>query len=103
MTQLRHVHSTSPTVADAHGRSVDFTLTGPTSTHGCSCTRPGAGPPPRGRPGAVAIRIAAILAAGLVASVLFVVIRDIVTTVASTSVTGLILKALLTPSSKRDR
>ncbi|MFD5341517.1 hypothetical protein [Streptomyces hawaiiensis] len=51
----------------------------------------------------MAIRIAAILAAGLVASVLLVVIRDIVTTVASTSVTGLILKALLTPSSKRDR
>ncbi|WOT40655.1 hypothetical protein [Streptomyces coeruleorubidus] len=44
-----------------------------------------------------------ILTAGLVASVLLVVIRDIVTTVASTSVTGLILRALLTPASRRER
>ncbi|MFE1198477.1 hypothetical protein ACFW6E_37995 [Streptomyces olivaceoviridis] len=51
----------------------------------------------------MAIRIAVILTAGLVVSVLLVVIRDIVTTVAGTSATGLILKALLTTSSRRDR
>lgn len=44
-----------------------------------------------------------VLTGGLVVAVLLVVIRDIITTVASTGVTGLILKALLTPSSKRDR
>ncbi|MEU3491196.1 hypothetical protein [Streptomyces massasporeus] len=47
--------------------------------------------------------VTVVLAGGLVVSVLLVVIRDIVTTVASTSVTGLILKALLTPSSRRHR
>lgn len=103
MTRLRHVHNTMSGVADAHGRNVDFTPTEPTSTHNCPCTRhvPGAGP--RGRPGAVVIRVAAVLTAGLVATVLLVVIRDIVTTVASTSVTGLILRALLPPSRRGDR
>jgi hypothetical protein len=49
----------------------------------------------------VAVRVTAIMVGGLVGSVLLVVIRDIVTTVASTSVTGLIVKALLAP--RRDR
>ncbi|MEU1853742.1 hypothetical protein ABZ499_31880 [Streptomyces sp. NPDC019990] len=49
----------------------------------------------------MAVRITAILAGGLVVSVLLVVIRDIVTTIASTSVTGLFVKALLAP--RRDR
>jgi hypothetical protein len=103
MTQFPHVHSTVHDVADAHGRIVDFTLTGATSTHACPCTRTVAGPRSRGRPGAVALRVIAILTAGLVAAVLLVVIRDIVTTVASTSVTGLIVKALLVPSNRRAR
>ncbi|MEU1407853.1 hypothetical protein ABZ471_36950 [Streptomyces sp. NPDC005728] len=103
MTQLRHAHDMARTVADAHGRTVDFMLTGPTSTHDCSCPRPVAGHHPRGRPGAVVIRIAAVLTAGLVASVLLVVVRDIVTTVASTSATGLILRALLMLSNRRGR
>jgi hypothetical protein len=51
----------------------------------------------------VVIRVAAVLTAGLVAAVLLVVIRDIVTTVASTSVTGLLVRALLTPPSGRER
>jgi hypothetical protein len=103
MTELRHAHNTVRTVADAHGRTVDFMLTGPTSTHDCGCPRPVAGHQPRGRPGAVVIRIAAVLTAGLVASVLLVVVRDIVTIVASTSVTGLILKSLLTPPNRHGR
>ncbi|MFF3967887.1 hypothetical protein ACFYZI_40825 [Streptomyces griseorubiginosus] len=103
MTQLRHAHNTIHTVADAHGRNVDFMLTGQSSAHGCDCTRPAADRRPRGRPGAVVVRVAAVLTAGIVASVLLVVIRDIVTTVASTSVTGLILKAILMPSRRRGR
>ncbi|WP_405877970.1 hypothetical protein [Streptomyces sp. NBC_00005] len=63
--------------------------------------RPIAGSRPRGRPGAVVIPVAAVLAVGLVVSVLLVVIRDIVTTVASTSATGLIVKAFLAPSNRR--
>ncbi|MGV9248017.1 hypothetical protein [Streptomyces sp. NPDC003710] len=59
---------------------------------------------PRGHPrGAVVIRVTTILTGGLVVTVLLVVVRDIVTTVASTSVTGLVLKALLMPSNRRDR
>lgn len=100
---LRHVHNTAHGVADAHGRSVDFMLTGFASTHGCPCTRPVAGSRPRGRPGAVVIRVAAVLTASLVASVLLVVIREIVTTVASTSVVGLLVRALLTRPSGRER
>ncbi|MFJ9634507.1 hypothetical protein ACIRU8_43125 [Streptomyces sp. NPDC101175] len=49
------------------------------------------------------IRVAAVLTAGFVASVLLVVIRDIATTVAGTSFTGLILKALLTPPNRHGR
>ncbi|MEU3341825.1 hypothetical protein [Streptomyces sp. NPDC006668] len=101
MTLFRHAHNTEHTVADAHGRHVDFTLTGPTSMPGCPCTRSAARPQPRGRPGAVAVRVAAIMTAGLVASVLLVVVRDIVTTLASTSATGLVLKALLTPPRRK--
>jgi hypothetical protein len=102
-TPLRHAHHTARTVADAHGRTVDFMLTGPTSTHDCSCPRPVVGHQPRGRPGAVVIRVTAVLTAGLVASVLLVVVRDIVTTAASTSATGLILRALLTPPNRHGR
>ncbi|MET7458022.1 hypothetical protein ABZT03_40495 [Streptomyces sp. NPDC005574] len=103
MNKLPHAHDVSHAVADAHGRQVDLTLTGPPLTHHCSCMNPTAGPRPRGRPGAVAIRVAAVLTIGLVISVLLVVIRDIVTTVASTSATGLILKALLAPAGSRER
>ncbi|MFJ3673680.1 hypothetical protein ACIPSE_45285 [Streptomyces sp. NPDC090106] len=49
------------------------------------------------------IRIVAILTAGVVAVVLLIVIREIITTVASTGAAGLILRALLTPSGRRDR
>ncbi|MEU0646033.1 hypothetical protein [Streptomyces umbrinus] len=101
MTRLRHAHNMMSGVADAHGRNVDFMPTEPTSTHSCPCTRHVPDTGPRGRPGAVVIGVAAVLTAGLVASVLLVVIRDIVTTVASASVTGLILKALLTPSNRQ--
>jgi hypothetical protein len=63
-----------------------------------------AGTRPRGHlRGTVVIRVTVILTSGLVVTVLLVVIRDIVTTVASTSVTGVILKALLMPSHRRDR
>jgi hypothetical protein len=40
---------------------------------------------------------------GLVISVLLVVLRDIVTAVASTGLTGLVWKALLGASRRRDR
>ena len=103
MTGVRHVHNATHNVADAHGRTIDLTPTRPTTTPNCPYTRPVAGPRARGRPGAVVIRVAVILTAGLVASVLLLVIRDVVTTVASTSVIGLILRALLTPASRRER
>jgi hypothetical protein len=103
MTEIRHAHSATHTVADAHGRHVDFTLTGATPTHCSPCARPVIGARSRGRPGAVVIRLAAILAAGLVVSVLLVVIRDIAITVANTGLTGLVVKALLTSSNRRDR
>jgi hypothetical protein len=87
-------------VADAHGRTVDLTPSGPALIHDSSDVR--LEPQPRGRPrGTAAVRVTAILVGGLVVSMLLVVIRDIVTTVASTSATGLILKALLAP--RRDR
>ncbi|MGY1503665.1 hypothetical protein ACW4TU_45115 (plasmid) [Streptomyces sp. QTS52] len=49
------------------------------------------------------MRIAITLTVGLVACVLLVVIRDIVTTVASTGLTGFLLKLLLAPSHRRDQ
>lgn len=99
MTGFRHAHSPHR-VADAHGRTVDLTPSGPALIHDNVDVR--LEPQSRGRPrGTVAVRITAILAGGLVVSVLLVVMRDIVTTVASTSATGLIVKALLVP--RRDR
>ncbi|WP_327328712.1 hypothetical protein OG735_41335 (plasmid) [Streptomyces sp. NBC_01210] len=93
MTDKRHL------VTDAHGRSLDLTNSQapavPWATHHQTRTR-------RRRTG-VAVSIAAVLAGGLVLSVLLIVIRDIATTVASTSVTGLLLRALLTSSGKRER
>lgn len=104
MTEFLHTHGTAHHVADAHGRTIDLTSTTPTPIHGCPCTRTPAGPQPRGRPrGAIAVRIAITLTAGLVACVLLVVIRDIVTTVASTGLTGFLLKLLLAPSPRRDQ
>ncbi|MGW1620961.1 hypothetical protein [Streptomyces sp. NPDC002172] len=49
------------------------------------------------------MRVAAILTAGVVAVVLLVVIRDVITTTASTGVTGLALRALFTPANRRDQ
>lgn len=103
MTHLCHAHNTSHAVADAHGRNVDLAAAGPAFTHDCPCTRHFARSRPRGRPGAVVIRVAAVLAAGVVTSVLLIVIRDIVTTMASTGATGLILRALLMPAGRRER
>lgn len=94
MTDNRHL------VTDAHGRSTDLTTNAPVT--GCRCG--GRGPLPKSRHWAkAAVAITVILAVGLVVSVLLLVVRDIVTTVASTGVTGLILKALLAPSNRRDR
>jgi hypothetical protein len=104
MSELRHAHNMGHCVADAHGRNIDLTPSGARSTQDCACSRVVAGTQPRGHPrGAVVVRVTIILTGGLVVTVLLVVIRDIVTTVASTSVTGLILKALLMPSHRRDR
>ncbi|WP_432197058.1 hypothetical protein [Streptomyces sp. bgisy027] len=104
MNELRHAHNARHRVADAHGRNIDLTPNGATSIHDCPCLRPVAGTQPRGHPaGALVIRVTIILTGGLVVMVLLVVVRDIVTTIASTSVTGLILKALLMPSNRRDR
>ncbi|MEU4490075.1 hypothetical protein AB0H94_35260 [Streptomyces purpurascens] len=101
MTGLRHAHNPHR-VADAHGRTVDLTPSGPALIHDSFDAR--LEPQPRGRPrGTAVVRVTAILAGGLVVSVLLVVIRDIVTTVASTSATGLLLKVLLAPSSRRHR
>lgn len=82
---------------DAHGRQINLTATNaqPAHTHPCTCARTSRG--------AVVVRVTVVLIGGLVVSVLLVVIRDIVTTVAGTGVTGLILKALLAPSNRRGR
>lgn len=102
MTEPHHTRSTGHRVADAHGRTIDLTTSTPIAMHDCPCARTSVRPRPRGRPRARTVVIVAVtLAGGLVVSVLLVVIRDIVTTVASTSVTGLIVKALLAP--RRDR
>ncbi|WP_327349029.1 hypothetical protein [Streptomyces europaeiscabiei] len=94
MTDNRHL------VTDAHGRSTDLTSNPPVV--GCRCGE--RAPLPRTRHWArAAVAATAILAVGLVVSVMLLVVRDIVTTVASTSVTGLVLKALLMPSHRRDR
>ncbi|GAA2615576.1 hypothetical protein GCM10010304_81100 [Streptomyces roseoviolaceus] len=104
MNELRHAHNTGHRVADAHGRNIDLTPTGMRSTDDCTCSSAMAGTRLRGHPrGTVVIRVTVILTGGLVVTVLLLVIRDIVTTVASTSVTGLILKALLLPSHRQDR
>ncbi|MFJ8469634.1 hypothetical protein [Streptomyces swartbergensis] len=103
MNELRHAR-TGHHVADAHGRNVDLTPTDTTTAHDCTCSRAVARTQSRGHPrGTVAVRVTIILTGGLVVTVLLVVIRDVVTAVASTSVTGLILKALLMPSHRRDR
>jgi hypothetical protein len=48
--------------------------------------------------------VAAVLAAGLVLSVLLLAIRDVIITVlTSTSIAGLALRSLLRPSGKRER
>ncbi|MFF7452034.1 MULTISPECIES: hypothetical protein [unclassified Streptomyces] len=94
MTDDRHL------VTDAHGRSTDLTSNAP----GIGCRCGDRAPLPRTRHWArAAVAITAILTVGLVVSVLLLVVRDIVTTVAGTGVTGLILKALLAPSNRRDR
>ncbi|MFD4528394.1 hypothetical protein ACFWP7_31650 [Streptomyces sp. NPDC058470] len=103
MTETQHTRR-GHCVADAHGRTIDLTAIAPTPIHDCPCTRSAVQRRPRARPRvATVVIVTVVLTGGLVVAVLLVVIRDIVTTVAGTSVTGLILKALLTPSSKRDR
>lgn len=103
MTQIRHARNAVHNAVDAHGRPIDSALAGMTPTHSCCCTRPVIAPRARGRPGAVAVRVAAVLAAGLVLSVLLVVLRDIVTAVASTSLAGVAVRALLGPWNRRER
>lgn len=75
--------------------------------HDCPCTGQRAGRRSRARTGtgtgAVIVRVTLVLTGGAVAVVLLLVVRDIVTTVAGTGLAGLILKALLTPSGRRDK
>ncbi|MFF4542187.1 hypothetical protein [Streptomyces aureus] len=102
MTTSRHAH-TRHHVADAHGRVVDLTVGTPGLAPASIDRRQARDLPSRGHPwGAVAVCLVAVVTSGLVVTVLLVVIRDIVSTVAGTSATGLILK-LLTPSSRRVR
>ncbi|MCX5097733.1 hypothetical protein OOK36_55855 [Streptomyces sp. NBC_00365] len=103
MTELRHARNTGHHVADAHGRTIDLTVNRPT-INSCPCTHPVARAAIREQPrGAAVVRVTAILTGGLVMTVLLVVIRDVVTTVASTSVIGLVLRALVTLLSPRER
>lgn len=90
---------------DAHGRQINLTATNvqPARTHPCTCARTQEGPRWRGFRGAVVVRVTVVLTVGLVVSVLLVVIRDVITTLASGSAVGLIVKALLAPSSRRGR
>ncbi|TLQ38756.1 hypothetical protein [Streptomyces marianii] len=90
---------------DAHGRQINLTATNAelAHTHPCTCARTQEGPRLRGSRGAVVVRITVVLTVGLVVSVLLVVIRDVITTLASGSAVGLIVKALLAPSSRRGR
>ncbi|MFL4953326.1 hypothetical protein ACJ6WE_40050 [Streptomyces sp. MMS24-I31] len=104
MTETQHTNSAGHRVADAHGRTFDLTTGNTAVTHDCACTRASVRPRPRGRPRVqTVVIITVVLTGGLVVTVLLIVIRDIVTTLAGTSVTGLILRALLTPSNRRDR
>lgn len=103
MTETQHTRR-GHCVADAHGRTIDLMAIPPTPIHDCPCTRTPAQRRPRGRPrAATVVIVAVVLTGGLVVTVLLVVIRDIVTTVASTSATGLIVKALLASASRRHR
>jgi hypothetical protein len=103
MTQLRQAHL-SHHVADAHGRTVDLTVGRPPHMHTHADTRRRQDSRPRGRPiGTVVVRVAALLAGGLVVSIFLLVLRDIITTLASTSATGVLVRALLAPGSRRDR
>ncbi|WP_329391459.1 hypothetical protein OG625_40125 (plasmid) [Streptomyces sp. NBC_01351] len=94
MTDRRHV------VTDAHGRPTDLK----TPASGLRCDGHAHAPLPKARHWAkAAVVIAAILATGLLVSVLLLVIRDVVAMVAGTSVTGFLLKPLFTPSHRQDR
>jgi hypothetical protein len=92
-------------ITDAHGRIVDLPQHGQASRCSCSCTHAPHVPRARSRAGASAvIAVAAVLAAGLVLSVLLLAIRDVIITVlTSTSIAGLALRSLLHPSGKRGR
>jgi hypothetical protein len=90
-------------VADAHGRTINLTPHGPApQAHGCPCQHQA--PPAQGRAASAAVTVAALLAAGAVLSVLLLVIRDvIITTLASTSLAGLALNALLSSSDRKEQ
>lgn len=94
MTDSRHE------VFDAHGRPANLT----SAVHACRCDGRGALPTPKARHWArAAVAIVAILTAGLVASVLLLVVRDIVTAAAGASATGFLLKVLFTTSNRGER
>jgi hypothetical protein len=94
MTDSRHE------VFDAHGRPANLTST----VHACRCDGRVTAPTPTTRHWArAAVAIVAILTAGLVASVLLLVVRDIVTAAAGASATGFLLKVLFAPTNRGDR
>ncbi|MEU9313439.1 hypothetical protein [Streptomyces sp. NPDC048256] len=87
-------------VFDAHGRPANFG----SAVHACRCDGHNLAPTLRARHwGKAAVAIVAILTAGLVASVLLLVIRDIVTAVAGASVASFLLKGLVATFGRSDR
>lgn len=87
-------------VVDAHGRPANFG----SAVHVCRCDGHGSAPTPRvWHWGKAAVTLVAILTAGVVASVLLLVIRDIVTAVAGVSVASFLLKGLVATSGRGDR
>ncbi|MFF7928779.1 hypothetical protein ACFZDP_48385 [Streptomyces mirabilis] len=89
-------------VTDAHGRPTD--LTSNTPVHACRCDEHVHLPTTKARHWAKAsVAIVAILTTGALVSVLLLVVRDVASAAAGTSVAGFLLKLLFAPSNRRDR
>jgi hypothetical protein len=94
MTGKRHL------VTDAHGRLLDLMSVGQVSQ---APQVPADLSTQRRRLMPSVVGVTAVLVGGVVGIVLIVAIRDIAMTVAGTGVSGVLLKALLAPSSQRER
>jgi hypothetical protein len=88
-------------VADAHGRLLDLAPGNQAPrTEQIITAQPTA---TRRQRVSTAVAVAVILAGGLVVSVLLIVVRDIVTTLAGGGITSLVLQALLRLCNRKER